>query len=567
LNNRDHQEISMLSDPSKRSHFFKAILFIFLFIFHCAKIEPATILADDSVSNLKRRFVKLYLRAEQGDADAQYAVGMMYYTGQQVPHDSSLAAVWMTKAADQGYREAQYFLSLMYGLGDGVVENNVAASKWCQKAAQQGHADAQYSLARMYSTGQGVQRDDIQAAEWLTRAAEQGHADAQCDLGMMYQSGRGVKRDINQAVRWWVKASEQGHTWSRLLLQDNMTSSSVPAAKKIGNATVNESDRLLDNLEKDLSLLDDSEPAQTVIKTPKATQDRAKETVSIAPEPWSPQDTSIAVIPEKAAGVPLEEKLQSSTPMDASAQYDLAVRYYQGQGDVQDYPKALQLFTVAAEQGHPEAQYKLGVMYSFGQGVVHDPSVAVKWFQLAAKQDLPAAQYCLGVMYSTGQGVPQDLTAAAQWYTRAAEGGSVAAQFMLGLVYSKGQGVVRDSTTAVKWYTRAAEQGSAAAQYVLAVIYEKGQGLMVQDDMKALKWYTRAAEQGHADAQYDLAVKYIEGRGVEKNFVKAYTWCLLAGLNDKDVASLEKWLEARMTAAQLEKARQLARTILEENSQ
>jgi TPR repeat protein len=88
----------------------------------------------------------------------------------------------------------------------------------------------------------------------------------------------------------------------------------------------------------------------------------------------------------------------------------------------------------------------------------------------------------------------------------------------------------------------------------------------VPDEEEALKWYIRAAEGGHADAQYDLALKYMTGKAVEKDFVKGYTWCLLAGLNQKNVAKREKWLEERMTADQLEEARRQAREFTERGS-
>jgi TPR repeat protein len=89
---------------------------------------------------------------------------------------------------------------------------------------------------------------------------------------------------------------------------------------------------------------------------------------------------------------------------------------------------------------------------------------------------------------------------------------------------------------------------------------------VVPDVEEALKWYTRAAEGGHADAQYDLALKYMTGKTVEKNFVKAYTWCLLAALNKKNVARPEKWLEERMTEDQLEEARRRARDMLKHSN-
>ena len=45
--------------------------------------------------------------AEQGDADAQTALGMRYYTGDGVPKDYAEAVKWYHKAAEQGHAIAQ----------------------------------------------------------------------------------------------------------------------------------------------------------------------------------------------------------------------------------------------------------------------------------------------------------------------------------------------------------------------------------------------------------------------------------------------------------------------------
>ena len=263
----------MLSDPLKRSQFFTAVLVSLLFLYDCQGVQVLGASANDSVSN-KRRFVKAFLQAEQGDPEAQYIVGMMYYSGQDVPLDSTLAIVWFTKAARQGHSDAQYFLSLMYGLGDGLAQSDRKAAEWCQKAAEQGHADAQYSLGRMYSTGQGLPVDDVQAVAWLAKAAEQGHADAQCDLGLMYKSGRGVKRDTGQAIEWWVKASQQGHTWSGLLLQEAMQSGLLPVTSDSTDKFNKEAEQLISSLGGDLGIFDAPEPIQqTPHQIPKTSQD------------------------------------------------------------------------------------------------------------------------------------------------------------------------------------------------------------------------------------------------------------------------------------------------------
>ena len=46
------------------------------------------------------------------------------------------------KAAEQGNANAQYNLGVMYANGDGVTKDAVKAVEWYQKAAAQGYADA-----------------------------------------------------------------------------------------------------------------------------------------------------------------------------------------------------------------------------------------------------------------------------------------------------------------------------------------------------------------------------------------------------------------------------------------
>src|SRR3984957_7590530 len=46
--------------------------------------------------------------AEQGDAAAQYDLGIMYYAGQGVARNAAEAVRWFGKAAEQGDLNAQY---------------------------------------------------------------------------------------------------------------------------------------------------------------------------------------------------------------------------------------------------------------------------------------------------------------------------------------------------------------------------------------------------------------------------------------------------------------------------
>lgn len=113
-------------------------------------------------------------------------------------------------AAEEGNAEAQYRVGLCYALGQGVPQNDREAIPWYQKAAGQGHAGAQSSLGLMYAEGRGVAQDDKQAVTWYRKAAEQGHAKAQYNLAFMYGSGRGVPQDDVNAYAWYSVAADQG---------------------------------------------------------------------------------------------------------------------------------------------------------------------------------------------------------------------------------------------------------------------------------------------------------------------------------------------------------------------
>ena len=87
--------------------------------------------------------------------------------GQGVPLDHAKAVYWYTRAAEQGHADAQTSLGIMYYDGLGVSRNYAEAAKWFQLAAEQGHALAQNNLGVMYALGNGVLRDFLQIHMWF----------------------------------------------------------------------------------------------------------------------------------------------------------------------------------------------------------------------------------------------------------------------------------------------------------------------------------------------------------------------------------------------------------------
>ena len=80
-------------------------------------------------------------------------------------------------AADQGDAEAQYFLGVMHVNGEGVPSSPATAADWFRKAAEQGHTLARYRLGLLHYTGRGVPVDfSVAALSAANNAAENNPA-------------------------------------------------------------------------------------------------------------------------------------------------------------------------------------------------------------------------------------------------------------------------------------------------------------------------------------------------------------------------------------------------------
>ncbi len=167
----------------------------------------------------------------------------------------------------------------------------------------------------------------------------------------------------------------------------------------------------------------------------------------------------------QAADQEVEALHKQADQGDAGAQFDLAVRYYDGEGVTRDAFTAARWYHKAAEQGDARAQFDLAYLYFTGEGVEQDTAAAAHWYRKAADQGDPRAQFNLAFLFYKGQGVAQDLSVAIDWYRRAAELGYAKAQFNLGLLHYKGEGVAADSVKAWTWMAMAAAQDVEAAVF------------------------------------------------------------------------------------------------------
>lgn len=117
----------------------------------------------------------------------------------------------------------------------------------------------------------------------------------------------------------------------------------------------------------------------------------------------------------------------------------------------------------AAQQGDATAQFNMALRYDSGRGVPQDSTESLKWLLKAAEQDFVKAQYNLGCMYNIGEGAPQDHAEAVKWLRKAAEQGYASAQKNLGVQYGLGQGVPQSDVEAYVWSSIAAVSGDEGA--------------------------------------------------------------------------------------------------------
>ena len=72
-----------------------------------------------SPENLLKKKAELTKKAEQGQAGAQFELGGMYFNGDGVPQNISIAINWFRKAAKQGHVSAQYNLgAILFRAGE-----------------------------------------------------------------------------------------------------------------------------------------------------------------------------------------------------------------------------------------------------------------------------------------------------------------------------------------------------------------------------------------------------------------------------------------------------------------
>ena len=123
--------------------------------------------------------------AEQGDADSQFELGLIYAQGKEVKQDYEKAVFWFQKAAENGHLGAMSNLGIHYCIGQGCAIDYAQGLMWWEKAANLGDANAMYNLGVAYAEGEIVKRNLSKATELFLQAEELGCERASSALANM----------------------------------------------------------------------------------------------------------------------------------------------------------------------------------------------------------------------------------------------------------------------------------------------------------------------------------------------------------------------------------------------
>lgn len=461
-----------------------------------AKDTTKAITAQDTLAILTEK-------AKQGDLDAAYGIGCMYYNGTNgVKQDYVKAARWFSGAADKGHALSTTMLATCYRQGHGVDQDQDKAIKLYMAAAKRGDttivktftalADSTGDmfacklLANSYRQGTGVKRSNAQALHYAELAANAGDLESIVDCGLTYYNS---KDNRAKAIPFFEKATNLGD---------------VRAAYFYG-----------------LMLYDGDHVSQDRIKGIKYLQMAA-------------DDNHVA------------------------ANAKLGQLYLEGNGVTQDKEKGVSMIKKAAELGNENAQWILANCYRIGDGVTQDYDLATHWMALTANgnkhkayeqlieelktKDDPYYNYLKGLY---NYYIARDFDAAGKLF-KAVEKKKVAeGKTMQAVCLASKHNVKANPAKAVKLLQKAVKE-SPAACYYLALMTEEGNGTKM-DATKALELLTQAADGGNAFAQCYVGDKYILGNGVGMDMEKAAHYYLLAeaqkGLTPESAKHLAKLYE------------------------
>lgn len=227
--------------------------------------------------------------------------------------------------------------------------------------------------------------------------------------------------------------------------------------------------------------------------------------------------------PDNVKALALYEEIVAKDPEFQPALFNMVAIYERGGNGVQpDRNKAFETWLKLATLGQPIAQYQVGRYYQYGLNGVQDINKAIEYYTLAANQTYVWAYDSLASCYLS----LKDFSKAFEWLQKAYDKNFLIVCHNLGDLYYYGNGVKQSYEKAFEVFSRGIEENPRCA-YRIAIMYRDGLGVE-----KNLNLYTsyilQAAEKGIDRAQYLWGCDKYTGFNTQQDYQSAVNYLQLA---------------------------------------
>lgn len=407
-------------------------------------------------------------RAEKGNAEAQFLLGMRHLVAWTVKRDAAEADRWFSSASKLGHPVAEAVSLALRPNADGSE-----ILRLLRRAVEYGHGGGQYVLGIAYLEGfYGLSKDPGEGIRLLKLSAKNGYAPAAYHVGQQLLKIRlkgklvedhTAEKIVKDGLEWLEQAADGGSAWALGNLAERYWD---------GKDVVEDSVKAISFARRGAELGDES--ALFVLGL----------------------GYLLGIGIEANQSLAIQSLEVSSKSGNAYAMLHLAVRYWLGEGVARDEVRAKNLLTSA----QASSVVIDNAVYSFPKRV----SEGTKIFRVLAESGNPKAFGIYGQALVTGEGVAKDSVAGLFWLKRAAETGDVSSQCRIAAMYFEGDGVRKNAAEGAKWYLRAAMSGYDRAQYMMALLYSIGDAVP-KNEIEALAWSYIAASSGNDKAPQLIA--------------------------------------------------------------
>jgi TPR repeat protein len=148
----------------------------------------------------------LIAQSEEGNPDAKFYLGSLYYIGRELKQDYSKAIELFKEASDRGNIAATFNLGIIYAKGRGVEIDEKKAFEYYKKAAFGGLPQAQYNYALWLREGREEDPKPTEAMEWFKVSSNKNFDRSLIELAKGYENGTAGRRDYREAVKLYRRA-------------------------------------------------------------------------------------------------------------------------------------------------------------------------------------------------------------------------------------------------------------------------------------------------------------------------------------------------------------------------